>query len=240
MKEKRIKQFEQLKNNIKYLDIKINKSDVIDLLSLKPNFNNLKSTVFFSNSNVVDTLRDLANPLVLVFSSAKNPGGGVLRGSLSQEEDLSRATTWYFNVKDSIFYNISHENLLYSSNAVYVDNAYLLSDSFGNFIIPKKIGMIGIASPNLSGMINNKSNIDDKLIYSEVEKRLLGLLYLASHKSYNEIVVGAWGCGVFGLNSERVANIYKKLIDKNLFKGSIIFSISNKEQMSVFKSIIGE
>lgn len=240
MRDKRIQQFEIMKEYMLSLNLKIESAKMFNLKNFKNvDLQNKIQKIEFFQENVVSTLFKFINPLVLVYGSAHKAGGGVLTGAKAQEEDLSRATTWYFHVKDNAeYYKKEHSNLLYSSDCLYVKDAFLLTNEFIMPTIPKNISMIGAAAPNLSGMIKSGNLIEENLIYSEFQDRLEGMFNLAEQFNHEIFIIGAWGCGVFGLNPEKVANIYKKVISKKLYSGKIVFSIMDQAHYSIFKSIL--
>lgn len=164
--------------------------------------------------------------LMLVFGSAHRPGGGVLTGAIAQEEDLSRQTTWHFHAKDCPqFYDMTHANALYSDWAVYAPSAWQLINAAGAPIAARPVSMIGAAAPNLKqlvvqGQAADHDRIDDVLLH-----RVRGLLDFAEQEAHTTLLLGAWGCGVFGLDPERVARVFKTALDEGRFSGRTIFSI---------------
>ena len=56
----------------------------------------------------------------------------------------------------------------------------------------------------------------------------------------NIIIIGAWGCGVFGQKPGTVAEIYKDLLDteyKNVFEKVIIAVPEDKKNYPAFKNV---
>jgi uncharacterized protein (TIGR02452 family) len=71
------------------------------------------------------------NSVVLVFCSAKNPGGGVTQGSIAQEESIVIHSSWFFQVKDvSGFYLKSKSNAINTDNLLYIDKGYLFTNEY--------------------------------------------------------------------------------------------------------------
>lgn len=241
MREERIKQFKKMEKYKDSLNLEINKAEIF-LLKKSPTLKFLKTnSPIFLNENVVDSISKFENPLVFVYGSAHKAGGGVLTGAKAQEEDLSLCTTWYFHVKDCFeYYKKEHTNLLYSDDILYVKRAYLLTDKYGFENEPLNISMIGAAAPNLSGMKKSLLEINESEIYSVFENRLENIFQFAEENNHNTFIAGAWGCGVFGLSPEKVANIYVKIINKKIYSGTIVFSIMDNEQYKIFSNIIGD
>lgn len=237
-KDNNIKQFERLKLYFSQLNLPLTKSEILNLDEVPLMSKSSSCLVKFINSDTTTALYEYPHSLTLVFSSAKNPGGGVLRGSIAQEEDIARTTTWYFQVKDNPFYLIEHSDLMYSSYAVYVKSGYLLLNEYGINISPQNVSLIGIAAPNLKGMISNNSAIKSDVIYQTYKQRLSALFAFAEKEKYEYLIVGAWGCGVFGLDPSIVADIYQAVIKQGLYTGQVIFAIPDKNIFNIFETKI--
>lgn len=238
MRDNRIKQFTQLSQYMESKPCAINKAECVTITEYTEN-NKPVPSVIFHNENVIKTILRYDNPLTLVFGSAKNPGGGVLRGSTAQEEDIALSSTWYFNVKDNTeFYGLEHQDLTYSDKMLYVSEAYMINNELGHSITPKKAAFIGGAAPNINGMKSNGETISEKRVYEILSNRIRGILSFAELNNHKTLIVGAWGCGVFGLDPEKVANLYKECIKSQSYSGLIVFSILDIKQYDLFKTII--
>lgn len=149
-----------------------------------------------------------ADPLCLNFASARNPGGGFLSGSQGQEEYLVRSSGLYQSLSAELSYyemNRSHASSLYTDHIIYSpsvpvfrdDRAHLLSDPFVVSII---------TSPAVNAHALSKrepSRVSE--IRLTMEKRIRSVLAIARKHGHNSIVLGAWGCGVFGNNPSDIA-----------------------------------
>jgi uncharacterized protein (TIGR02452 family) len=67
------------------------------------------------------------------------------------------------------------------------------------------------------------------------KKRIIGLLSFAELNNHKTFIVGAWGCGVFGLDPNKVATIFKECIENKVYSGHLVFAIMDKVQCSLFK-----
>lgn len=240
----RIQQFNDLTSLQNYL---------IELgeISIKPshnfipkNTNNNTNTydfqkISFRQENVIETMSQIENVGVLIFASAKNPGGGVLNGSIAQEEAISYHTTWYSNAKlNSQFYLEKGASALNTDN-VSIANGFLLTDINHNELSsPKPIFFIACAAPNKTGIISQGLKINDETIYHHLELRICKILQAAEENNVENLILGAFGCGVFGLDSKIVASLFKKNISSGIFSGQIIFSIMDKNVLNEFETII--
>jgi len=238
MRDNRIKQFTQLSQYLESKPCTINKAECLTITEYTAD-NKLDPSVIFHNENVIKTILRYDNPLTLVFGSAKNPGGGVLRGSTAQEEDIALSSTWYFNVKDNTeFYGLDHQDLTYSDKMLYVRDAYMVNNELGHSIKSQKVSFIGGAAPNINGMKSSGKAINEKHVYEILRNRISGLLSFAELNNHNTLIVGAWGCGVFGLDPEKVANIFKECMANQLYSGLVVFAIMDNQQYNLFKKII--
>lgn len=221
-----------------YEDLAWSKSELV----LPSDLKNIKSfsipkNITFKKENVTDVIEE--NSLVLVFCSAKNPGGGVSRGSIAQEEDISLTTSWFFQVKDiKGSYLNKHSDAINTDNMIYVEKGFLLKDKDGNDISPIPVSFVGATAPNIKGMKDQGHSIDYKLIKKTLALRVENILKLATQKNKETLILGAWGCGVFGLSSEMVAEVFKEKLNEGWFKGNIIFSIPNEKMLNDFEKII--
>lgn len=174
--------------------------------------------------------------LVLVFASAYRPGGGVLKGAIAQEEDLSRQTTWYFNAKNcKTFFEKDYASALYSNLAVYAPDAYQVMNAKGDPITPKTpkpIGMIGVAAPNLKGLMEQNNHREQTKVYTVLLDRVRALLEFTEQQQHSTLMLGAWGCGVFGLDPQKVADIFKQALSEGRFTGQTLFPIPDRNVIS--------
>ncbi len=69
------------------------------------------------------------------------------------------------------------------------------------------------------------------------QKRITLMLAILEKHKIKKVILGAIGCGVFGLDVEHVAQTFQKVINKNLYQGEIIFAIPDSEKMKIFLSV---
>lgn len=167
------------------------------------------------HQGTVDGAQELSDfykksPLLLNFASAKTPGGGYVRGTVAQEEDLCRCSSLFFSLKkEDSFYKlydgISH---LYSDSFIYSKKVpFFRNEDFSFKERPFTASVITYAAPNLS-----KEDIDPETVKETFEKRIENILNFSLFMGYREIVLGAWGCGVFANDPDMVASVFAKLI----------------------------
>lgn len=185
--------------------------------------------------------------VALNFASAKNPGGGFLKGSLAQEESLARASSLYKSIsqKQEMYrYNRDSRNRtgLYSDYMIYSPNVTVIKNDSGN-LLDKPYHCSFITSPAVNATIvrerepQNAHNIRE-VMSTRIEK----ILSVALDNGHNTIVLGAFGCGVFGNKPVEVVQIFKHVIHnkfKNKFKHihfAIYDTTPRKEVFNIFKN----
>ncbi len=142
--------------------------------------------------------RDL---LCLNFASAKNPGGGFLGGSEAQEESLAKSSGLYpcivqmadmYEANRSFGSCIYRDDMIHSPGVpVFRDDDYNLLDApFLTSIVTAPAVNRGAVARNEPGRLEEA----DAVMAARVGK----MLALARHHCHRTLVLGAWGCGVFG------------------------------------------
>lgn len=172
---------------------------------------------------------------ILNFASYKNAGGKYKEGSSAQEEFLCHHSTLYnvLSCFEKIYYR---ENRINTNHSLYLNKAlYSPSIIFEYCNMFFKADVITCAAPNKSAA-KKYSNISDKENFEELEKRIKFLFDIAMVQKVDTLVLGAWGCGVFGQNPTEVARLFKKYIDETAgyFK-NIVFAIPDKTSNNYIK-----
>jgi uncharacterized protein (TIGR02452 family) len=173
------------------------------------------------------------NPLALNFASAKNPGGGFLSGARAQEESLCRASGLYACLNRQPYYD-HHRKLgggFYTDYALYSPNVPIWRDEKENLLNETwPLSFITMAAPNYRAHGFDPST-KPKLL-AEFDKRIRKILLIALANHHPSLVLGAWGCGAFGNDSQDVAPIFAKHL-KGEFSGvfqHIIFAILDRSE----------
>lgn len=144
----------------------------------------------------------------LNFASARNPGGGVANGARAQEESLARSTALYASlVRCPEFYehHRAERSLLYSDRVIWSPRVPVLCDDRGDRLAePPAVGFLTCAAPNRR-MIERNGLESAEAVPAVLAARAGGVLAVAAHHGVDVLVLGAWGCGVFGNRPEEVA-----------------------------------
>ncbi|MEB4591382.1 TIGR02452 family protein [Candidatus Thiothrix sp. Deng01] len=149
---------------------------------------------------------------VLNFASAKNAGGGFLGGSQAQEESLARSSGLYASLQHCPAYYDYHRQqsrtLLYSDHMIYSPACPVFKQDDGA-VLPELyyVDFITSAAPNRGAIARNEPQSLEH-IESVFAQRIRYVLQLAAHQGCDALVLGAWGCGVFGNLPTQVANLF--------------------------------
>lgn len=185
---------------------------------------------------------------VLNFSSYKNPGGMFINGSKAQEECLCHESFLY-NVlsKHNDFYewNNQHKNkALYLDRALYTPHILFIRENKDTHeTIIKHCDVITCAAPNKSAA-QKYQNVSDEENTKVLNSRIKFILNIAKENNVDTLILGAYGCGVFGQDPTEVANIFKHYLDtefNSCFK-TVVFAVPNGRDgnLEAFKKVFGK
>lgn len=178
---------------------------------------------------------------VLNFASAKNPGGGFLKGSEAQEESLARATGLYATIKDSPMYEANEKDnrkCLYQEYLIYSYNVPVFRNSKDNLIdIPLYVNIISVPAVNEREALRKRVSKD--VIDATRLNRMDNFLAVLAANNDKRIILGAWGCGVFGGNFSDVLDDYHHLlVDNGKYKDvfdEVIFAVIDDDDYTLLK-----
>jgi len=147
----------------------------------------------------------------LNFASAKNPGGGFLNGSQAQEESLARASALYACLQSQTGYydaNRASPSLLYTDHLIVSPRVPVFRDDQGRLLEePWEVTVLTSPAPNTGAIARN-----DPATLAAVEpsfrRRIEQVLAAAVVHGQTALVLGAWGCGVFGNDPAMVAGLF--------------------------------
>lgn len=168
---------------------------------------------------------------ILNFASAKNPGGGYINGQTrGQEEFLCINSNLYEHLKDLDIYNLNRKN---NNNCVYHDFCIFTKE----VDIKKGFKSSIITCPAPNAGVARKKSVSEKEIINVINRRINILLNVAKIHGVKNIVLGAWGCGVFKNIEAEVAKAFKYHLEKYSFD-NVIFAIPSDRLLNKFKTII--
>ncbi len=140
------------------------------------------------------------SPLCLNFASAKNPGGGFLKGSGAQEESLARASALYASIShQKKYYQVNKEfgSALYTDYMIYSPKVPVFRDDKDQ-LMDKPFSTAFITAPAVNASAIYKEELENR---GKIEKTMINrikkILCLAADRDHDAVVLGAYGCGVF-------------------------------------------
>ncbi len=145
---------------------------------------------------------------VLNFASARNPGGGYLGGAKAQEEDLCRNALLYPCLLQAPDYYEAHRasrDLLYSHRVIWSPRVPVHRDDRGRLLNePYPVSFLTSPAPNAGQVLRRDPSARDR-IRRALHERTERVLSVAAHHGARQLVLGAWGCGVFRNDPREVA-----------------------------------
>lgn len=183
---------------------------------------------------------------VLNFSSYKNPGGMFINGSKAQEECLCHESFLYnvlSQIKDFYDWNNKHKNKalylnrgLYSASILFIrEEKHLQSETM------RFCDVITCAAPNKSAA-QKYQNVSDEENTKILKSRIKFVLDIAKDNDVNTLILGAYGCGVFGQNALEVASIFKEYLNTThkCFR-KVVFAVPNgrDKNLEAFRKVFG-
>jgi uncharacterized protein (TIGR02452 family) len=161
--------------------------------------------------------------VLLNFASAKNAGGGFINGAKAQEEDITRCSALYpclLAAPDYYYANrAEHVDALYTDHMIWspkvpffrVDNRTLLERSH-------LVSVITAPAPNAG--VHRERGGSEAALASALQQRAGMVLALAEAKQHRNLLLGAWGCGVFRNEPAAVAEAFASWLEHPRFAGS--------------------
>ena len=167
----------------------------------------------------------------LVFASARNPGGGFRTGARAQEEDIARASGLHACL-DAVpaFYthHRAHPDLRYSDRIIYAPQVPVFRDDTGRLLErPHHTAMLVAAAPNLRAVQQNQPE-HAATVPSVLAQRALRVLTVAAAHAHRRLVLGAWGCGVFGNDPHVVAGAFAAALNTLDHFDHVVFAVLDR------------
>ena len=152
---------------------------------------------------------------MLNFASAKNSGGGFLKGSLAQEEALAASSDLYnsqLQAHELYDINRSCRTALYTHNMIYSRGITFIRDGNSQFLpSPVTANVLTAPAANAGAYYKNEGGSKTTAL-SVMERRIRYILNIFASRGDRTIILGAYGCGVFGNDVVDVANTFRKLL----------------------------
>ncbi|GHU95388.1 TIGR02452 family protein [Clostridia bacterium] len=168
--------------------------------------------------STVQVLLDESNSAVrlaaLNFASARNPGGGFLTGAMAQEEALASSSGLYNTlIRREGYYNANQNcrSMTYTDHAIYSPDVVFFRDaSFRLLEKPFTASILTLPAVNMRQVREKRENVSEAAVVMKNRMRLC--LAILAHEQNDTIVLGAYGCGVFGNSPSDVARWWRELL----------------------------
>lgn len=180
------------------------------------------------------------DPMALVFSSAKNPGGGFLNGAAAQEESVCRCSGLYLCLKGNPMYRINARNhregdrlCMYTSHMIYSPRVPIIRDSERQTErLREAIYASFVTAPAPNAGVARRRGADEDAVRAAMRERVRLMLAIAQHHGHSTLVLGAFGCGVFQNQPDMVAAVFREQLEGD-FRGlftRVVFAVLDSEE----------
>ena len=179
---------------------------------------------------------------ILNFASYKYPGGQFMNGSKAQEECICHESTLYNVISqygDYYEWNKAHNNKhLYLNRALYTPNIIIeRSNDKGKW--QSMIDVITCAAPNYRAA-SNYAGVSLEENNKTLFERIKFIKYIAENQNIDTLILGAFGCGVFGQDPIMVANYFKEVFKKSSVKTVYYAILPDQRNLPAFQSVFPE
>ncbi len=160
--------------------------------------------------------------LVLNFANPVNIGGGVYRGARAQEEDLCRRSSLLRSLESGAAeryyrYNRGLRTRMGSDAVILSPEVEVFRDEDYAFLEETAVVAVATcAAPMITCGLEGMSEGEYRDMFYQ---RITGLLKCAAHFGYEDLVLGAWGCGAFGNDAALVSDLFREALEELRFGG---------------------
>ncbi len=189
-----------------------------------------------------------ATPAVLNFASARNPGGGFLRGAKAQEEDLCRCSGLFpclLGQADYYAANRRERSLIYTDHLIWSPAVPFFATERGAWLPAPFLASV-ITSPAPNGLHLEREPADGPAFYAAFERRIGQVLAVAATHGHRRLVLGAWGCGAFANDAARVAPLFDRALRSDAFRHAfdeVVFAVyapgRHVKNLVAFREVFG-
>lgn len=164
----------------------------------------------------------------LNFASAGSPGGGFRNGAQAQEESLARSSALYpclCAAGDFYTYHRAHPELTYTDRVVYSPAVPVFRDDAGDLLpSPYLVSFLTAAAPNRAAIERNQPHLLPE-VPEALARRAARVLRVAAAHGHRRLVLGAWGCGVFGNDADVVAETFAAALREGPWFERVVFAV---------------
>lgn len=192
--------------------------------------------IVFHDETTVEALKHCGGtvPCILNFASFTRPGGGFMSGSSAQEESLCHSSNLYnilvgYQAHYDRNYKFRKNNGLYENWAIYTHNVSFIKNAKTENEEVIKADVITCAAPNKNAFdekVQENPGIAQEQYKYALKNRIKFLLDVCESQDATTLILGAFGCGVFGNNPRDVAEYFKYYLYSGEYSfKNVIFAI---------------
>lgn len=155
---------------------------------------------------------------LLNFASYRHAGGGFVTGAWAQEEAICHDSTLYNVLRE--FESFYDENERTLNDSLYTDRAI-----FSPEVIFEREGksaecaVITCAAPNFGAARGR--GVSEQRNEAALKQRVDFVISIAEEQGIETIVLGAWGCGVFGQDPALVSRLFRERLAESSLKRAV-------------------
>lgn len=194
-----------LKGTVRYEELKKDEGKI-------GTFENTK--IYVQNIDTFEKVIELGHDAVcLNMASATNRGGGVVQGSMAQEECLCRRSNLYMSL-EAVDYPIPVLGGIYSPGV----NIYKDKD---NVELPDviKTNVISVAAVCRPVLMEDGLHVERRYIWM-IKEKMRAILRIAKIHNHTKLVLGAFGCGAYKNPAGQTAELFASVLSEKEFKNS--------------------
>jgi uncharacterized protein (TIGR02452 family) len=185
-----------------------------------------------SNESALAATRRLGGDLAcLVFASARHPGGGFLNGAQAQEGSLARSSALYpclLAAGDFYVYHRARPELTYSDRVIYSAAVPVFRDDRGELLpAAYPVSFLTAAAPNRAAIARSQPERLPE-VQAILGRRAQRILRVAAAHGHRRLVLGAWGCGVFGNDPAEVAAAFAGALADSPWFEQVSFAVLDR------------
>ncbi|MGI4874432.1 MAG: TIGR02452 family protein [Janthinobacterium lividum] len=159
----------------------------------------------------------------LNFASARNPGGGFLKGSQAQEESLARSSGLYpclTQFREMYAHNaLPGSTGLYSDYLIYSPQVPVIRSDDGDWLTePFLLDILTAPAVNAGALQRNNPDLLPQLVPT-MQQRIRLVLAVAARHGIDTLILGAWGCGVFANDPAQIAQLFAEALAEPNIRG---------------------
>lgn len=172
---------------------------------------------------------------VLDFASYRNPGGGYANGGWAQEEALCAESNLLPVLEGlrELYYTPNRQSM---RGGLYTDRALYLTDvvfTLGG-VMTKRDVLVCAAVNRRFALENHRSEAECDI---DMTHRVHAVMHIAAANEVDTLVLGAFGCGVFGNDPDKVAILFRDWLEAHPGQFErVVFAIPGGPNLDAFQA----